>query len=295
MIVIIAFPAYNEESYIGSLVLKAKRYADEVVVCDDGSNNGTASVARLAGATVLSYGVNRGKGFAIQRILEYARQFLPDVLVLLDADGQHNPDEIPLLINAVLDGYDLVIGSRQADIKKAPFYRRIGQGILSYSTDAVAGIKVTKDSQSGFRALSRKAISEITILEDGFAVETEMIVKALEKGLKITEVPISCIYTRDGSTLNPIYHGLGVMERMVSMISERRPLFFFGGVGVIMAILGILAGIRVVETVSKFGVIPIGSALLSVFLIMMATLCIFAGTILHMLTKLLRNFKNNRS
>lgn len=283
--IIAAMPAYNEEQYVGSLVLKARKYVDEVIVFDDGSSDSTAEIARLAGATVLRHDTNQGKGAGVRRILTEVRGRLPDVLVLLDADGQHNPDEIPRLVNAVLEGSDLVIGSRKAQASKTPFYRRIGQSLLSYSTGIASGGGKVSDSESGFRALSPRTISEIDLTEDGFAVETEMIVKAAKKGLKITEVPISNIYTRDGSTLNPVRHGVGVLGRVMAMISERRPLFFFGIGGGVLAVLGIVAGVKVLRTFSDVHVLAVGTAVLSALLLIIAVLSVFTGIILNILTK----------
>ena len=220
--IIAALPAFNEEQHVGSLVLKARKYAAEVIVLDDGSADGTAEIARLAGATVIRHAANRGKGAAVRTILSEIRDRVPRALVLLDADGQHNPDEIPLLASAVLDqGYDLVVGTRRGQRSKTPFYRRIGQNVLSFSTSLASRGSRVKDSESGFRALSPRAMREIELTENGFAIETEMIVKAAEKGWKITEVPISTIYTRDGSTQNPVRHGMGVLARAINMISEQ--------------------------------------------------------------------------
>lgn len=282
--ILAAMPAYNEERYIGSLVLKARQHADEVLVIDDGSTDRTAEIAHLAGATVVQHSENKGKGAAIQSILVAAKMKAPDILVLLDADSQHNPDEIPRLIKPVLEGYDLVIGSRKEQAEKTPRYRRIGQKILLYSTGILSRENLS-DSESGFKALSQKAISELELKEKGFAVEAEMIASARDKHLKIIQVPISNIYTKDGSTLNPIRHGLGVFLRILAMISERRPLFFFGLGGGILTILGIIAGARVLWVVSSSGMMPVGTALMSVLLVVVGIFSIFAGIILHVLVK----------
>ena len=282
--VVVAMPAFNEERYIGTLVLKARKYADSVIVVDDGSRDGTAEIANLAGAFIIRHPENKGKGAAIQSILDEVKKEMPDVLILLDADSQHDPDEIPRLIKPVLDGYDLVVGSRELVKNRIPFLRRIGQKILLQSTRTLTRNKIT-DSESGFKAFSRKAIAELELSQNGFAVESEMIAIAEEKNLKITEVPISVQYKGDSSTLNPFRHGLGVLTQIMGMISERRPLFFFGILGGIFTICGLIAGIRTLEIFTADRVMPMGTIMLAVLFLIIGIFCIFTGIILHTLSR----------
>ena len=197
--IIAGLAAYNEEEYIGTMVLGTRSFVDEVIVVDDGSSDRTGKFASLACARVIKHKENQGKGKAIQTILEEAKKMDVDVVVLLDADCQHNPDEIPRLLEPIRNGEaDLVNGSRFLDKKsKIPLYRRIGQHILTLSTNLCSGTSIT-DSQSGFRALSRKAINSIKLIENGMGVESEMIQKARESNLRIKEVPIGCRYDVNG-------------------------------------------------------------------------------------------------
>ena len=276
--------AYNEARYVGSIVLQARQYVDKVIVVDDGSTDNTAKVAELAGAAIIRHTENRGKGAAIQSILAEAKKINPDVLVLLDADSQHDPNEIPALIKPISEGFDLVIGSREDQKDKTPRYRRIGQKVVLRSTRLASKANIS-DSESGFRALSPKAINELELKANGFAIESEMITLAADKNLKITEVPISNIYTKDGSTLHPIRHGIDVLSRVIVMISERRPLFVFGLAGGILLVIGLVFGFRVINIAATTGDLAVGSAVLTALFIIAGILSIFTGIILNALSR----------
>ncbi len=282
--IIVGMPAYNEEKYIGSVVLQARRYADEVVVVDDGSSDRTSKVAELAGASVIRHGENKGYGATIQSILAQARERNADILVLLDADSQHDPEEISALTKAITEGYDLAIGSRKLRRRDIPAYRQIGQKVISYFTRILSRSKLS-DTESGFRAFSRQAIAVLEPKEKGMAISAETVSEATAKGLRIAEVPISAIYTKDGSTLNPVRHGFGVLNRIMVMISERRPLLFFGIGGGILIALGIFAGVVVLQKLFAFQDLHTGTALISMLLITIGILSIFTGIILNLLVK----------
>jgi glycosyltransferase involved in cell wall biosynthesis len=284
MKVLAGIAAYNEARYVGSIVLQARQYVDEVIVVDDGSTDNTARVAELAGATVIHHSENKGKGAAIQSILAEAKKRNPDAVVLLDADAQHNPNEIPALIKPIAEGFDLVIGSREAQKDKTPRYRRIGQKVVLRSTRLASKANIS-DSESGFRALSPKAINELELKANGFAIESEMITLAADKNLKITEVPISNIYTKDGSTLHPIVHGIDVLSRMLVMILQRRPLFFFGLAGGILLVIGLISGIRVINIAVTTGNLAIGSVVLTALFIITGISSLFTGIILNALSR----------
>ena len=203
---IAAIPCYNEGLAIGSVVLKARRHVDEVLVVDDGSTDDTAAVAKAAGAVVVAHEENTGKGRAVKNALRYAVEHGFDALVLLDGDGQHDPNEIPqLLVPLTNDAADIGIGFRS--FGQMPAYRRVGRAVLDHATGGPV-----RDSQCGFRALNRRAIELLagTLVKDNFAIESEMVRTAHEQQLRLADVQINCkCGDFDTSTKNPWRHGFG--------------------------------------------------------------------------------------
>lgn len=235
---VVAIPAYNEEVSIGSVILRAKIYADMVIVVDDGSTDNTADVARLAGAAVVRHEQNRGYGAAIRTCFETARQLNVDAMVIIDADGQHDPVEIPLLFEELKTSKsDIVIGSRFVNgngrNQKIPLYRKLGMKVLDTATNITTGVRVS-DSQSGFRAYSRRAIERIRLNHSDMAAGSEILINAVQHNLAISEVPISVRYDVSGSTINPISHGMGVLNKILRRIAYTRPMVFFFVPGAIM-------------------------------------------------------------
>jgi len=209
MKILVAIPCYNEGLAIGTVALKASRYVDEVLVVDDGSIDDTVEVAEAAGATVVAHEENKGKGHAVKNALRYAVEHDFDALVLLDGDGQHDPNEIPqLLVPLINDAADIVIGFRS--FGQMPAYRRVGRTVLDHATGGPV-----RDSQCGFRALNRRAIELLagTLVKDDFAIESEMTRLANEHNLRFADVEINCKYGDfKTSTKNPVSHGVGVLN-----------------------------------------------------------------------------------
>lgn len=212
---IVIIPAFNEEIAIGSVILRTLQYVDDVLVVDDGSNDKTSEIAKLAGAKLITHSKNLGKGLALKNAFNEVKNY--DIVVTIDGDGQHNPDEIPILIKPIIDdGADFVNGSRYLEgyDENTPAYRRIGQQVLDIATNVSSGVNLT-DSQSGFRAFSKKALNSFRFKDTGFGIESEMIADAADYNLKIVEVPITVRYDVDGSTKNPITHGVGVLLKII--------------------------------------------------------------------------------
>lgn len=281
--VIAVIPAYNEERFLGSVVLKVKGYVDKVIVIDDGSRDATSEVARLAGAKVIRHDTNYGKGVVVKRAFAEARESGVDVLVLIDGDGQHDPSAIPALIYPILNSkMDVVIGSRFLNGQSSiPKYRILGQKILTWATNLHCKKKLT-DSQSGFRAFSKKAIQTISLQEKGLSVESEMQIIIGENNLKVVEVPISVTYT-EKSKRSPLAHGFGILNRVIVMIVERRPLFYLGIPSMGIFLLGIIVGVAVLNSFVRAGNLAIGSSFITVLLCIIGILGVFVSLILNSL------------
>ena len=233
-------PAYNEELYISGVILSTKKYVDRIIVIDDGSTDNTAEIAELAGAEVIKHPTNKGKGAALKTGFEVAKG--SDIIITLDSDGQHNPDEIPKLIAPIVNGEaDIVNGSRyiKGDRKDTPSYRRIGQTVLDKATNLNSGLKIT-DSQSGFRAFARHSIHTFRFNCMDFGIESEMLMDAANAGLRINEVEIGVRYDVNGSTKDPISHGFGVLIRIINDIEFQRPLYYFSLPGTILLFIGVV-------------------------------------------------------
>ena len=252
---LVAIPAYNEELTIGSVVARARRYADRVIVIDDGSTDATAEVASLVGAEVIRQLTNEGYGSAIRRCFEVARECDADVLVTLDADGQHNPDEIPQLLDEMQQtGADVMIGSRfarSASSRMIPRYRKFGLKVLNHATRLSSGLKLS-DSQSGFRAYSRKALHAIDLSQNGMGVSSEIIIKAADSQLAVKEAGIVTRY--EGirvSSKGPVRHGLDVINSIIRLVSQKHPILFFGVPGLVFLGAGAALFLRALDVFNR--------------------------------------------
>ena len=281
-------PAYNEENHIADVIKKSLLYVDQVVVCDDGSTDDTAKIAKSTGAIVISQS-NQGYGAAISTLFDYARRNNAKIMVTLDSDGQHNPEQIPLLLDAIIThGVDVSVGSRFLGDTEASGYRKAGIKIITSAANYGTNLKIS-DSQSGFRAYSRKAISTIHPTEQGMSVSTEILLKISNKGLSLAEVPISIIYGPDTSEHNSVSHGVSVLMNTLKYISIKHPIKFYGIPGLFLTILGVILGGVFLDAYLNDQVVFYGSLLGAVVLFLLGAILSVTAIILFSIANLIRD------
>jgi len=210
----VMIPAYNEEKHMGQVIQIAKKFLP-VIVVDDGSVDNTEQISREAGAIVFKQIPNQGKGAALQRGFQECLALGYEFVITLDADGQHNPNEITKFIESYFtEKNDLIIGYR--DFSKMPFVRRLANTIGGWLFAWAIRIPI-KDNQSGYRLLSKELVIKILDSNElGFEYEVEMIVRCVKSGLKIGWVPIQTIYADETSHIRPFHHFMNFMRVVIT-------------------------------------------------------------------------------
>jgi len=244
---VVGIPAYNEEKSIAKVLMKAREYADKVVVCDDGSSDLTGAIAEALGAEVIRHEGNCGYGVALQSLFDRARELEAVALVTFDADGQHMVEEIPSLVKPVLQGEaDVVIGSRllheHMGEQMAPWYRKAGIKLITKVSNAASKLSV-KDAQSGFRAYNWHAVNCLSMSEEGMGASVEILLQARKHGLRGKEVSTTCNYEDVENSEHPVKHGAGVLMSLLKLIVEDKPLVFLGLPGALSLVLGTFFGV----------------------------------------------------
>ncbi len=218
----VVIACHNEQEHIAAIVRSAKKCAETVIVVDDHSSDDTRGEAEGAGALVIANTeARKGVGIATRLGIRNALERQAEVIVTLDGDGQHDPEEIAKVAELVLKGEaDMVIGKRSIQVGSMPFYRRIGNGIIN-EVNNLGSFHRVGDSMSGFRAYSGQLLRRLEISEDGFEYIPEILIKAKRSGARIREVPIACIYHESlqmNSSMRPLEHGI----RMVLAVAKWR-------------------------------------------------------------------------
>jgi len=207
----VIIPAYNEESHVGDVVNKTLEYANLVIVVDDGSSDKTSLGAENSGAIVIKHAVNLGKGSALKTGCELAFKLGAEKIVFMDADGQHNPKNIPKFIG-LLKKYDVVIGYRSLNFKM-PFVFRLGNWIISIATRFLYNLDL-EDTQCGFRAFNKRIYKKLAWESLDYSVESEIIANIGKYNLKYTMTPIETIY-KDSYKGTTIFDGIMILANMV--------------------------------------------------------------------------------
>jgi len=280
LVTVIGIPAYNEEKNIASIIIKLKKIADHIIVCNDGSTDMTEEISKELNVVVINHSRNLGYGSAIRSIFLKAKELQADILVTFDADGQHRVVDIQSVIQPIIDDKaGIVIGSRFLENQSGvPKYRKFGIKVITKITNSSLKEKLT-DSQSGFRAYSKNVLKNITPSESGMGVSTEILIKASGAGHKIAEVPITIIYGSDTSTHNPVSHGTSVLFSSIKFISIEHPLKFYGipaiiflGIGFVFMLWTFQTYAIEKEVITNVALIGMGSLVIGIVFLLTAIL-----------------------
>jgi glycosyltransferase involved in cell wall biosynthesis len=289
--IIVVIPAFNEAQTIGDVISKTKKFSSIIIVVDDGSDDGTSDVCRSLNVKVLRNSRRMGKGIALKRGIIEAIGYDPDIVVTLDADGQHDPCEMPRLLLPIQNSEaDIVIGSRYPNTANAeiPYRRRIGLSIINKFNAALTRTNV-KDSQSGFRAYDKSVIERIiAYTSTGYGVETEQLALADSYGFRIVEVPITIRYEglKKTSNKNPYLHGSIIIFTIIRLLFEKKPLTLFGlsGVALLISAIGTGTEMLIIFNETRYFSIPLG--LITLGLVLCGGFLLLVSVIFYSLSKI---------
>ena len=290
MSIIVGIPAFNEEKNIAVLIVQLKKIADKIIVCNDGSTDLTSKIAEELGATVINHEKNLGYGAAIRSIFLKSKELDGDVLVTFDADGQHKIEDINRVVGPIInEESDLVIGSRFLDKseKEVPKYRKVGIKIITKVTNVTIKKQLT-DSQSGFRAYSKKVLNELNPSELGMGISTEILIKASAKNFRISEVPITITYDGDTSTHNPISHGSSVLLSTIKFTSIEHPLKFYGVPSMIFFAIGLFFVYFSAQYYTEIGRLNTNLTLVAAGTMLIAVVLFITSVLLYSLISVVR-------
>ncbi len=290
--VLVGIPAYNEEKTIAKVVLDALKHADKVVVCDDGSSDMTAEIAERLGAEVLRHEANQGYGASVRTLFRRARELNADVFVTLDADGQHDPKEISIVVKPIVeDAVDIAVGSRflsQGLSSGMPLYRKVGVKLITKLTNAGSRGGTVSDAQSGFRAYGRKSLKALELSENGMGLSSQILMDAGTQHLKVCEVPVSIRYDNGVKTSkhNPVRHGVDVVMSIVRLFVERRPLVMLGIPGIVCTLAGVFFGAWMLNLYAAYHRIETNIALASMSFLLSGLFVTSTAITLYAITRL---------
>lgn len=218
MKVCVVIPAYNEAKTIGNLIKQLKQQNLDIVIIDDGSIDNTYQIAKASGASVLKNDTNQGKGISLTKGFNYALSCNFDAIITMDADGQHEPQDIPVFLNSAAHSNNTIfIGNRMANVKNMPWLRLITNKSMSWLISSIIKQHIP-DTQCGFRLIKKDGLERIKLQSNKFEIESELLIKASRLGFKIESVPITTIYTGEKSKINPFIDTLRFIRFIVKEI-----------------------------------------------------------------------------
>ena len=289
--VIAIIPAYNESRNIGKIIAETSKYVTIIIVVDDGSEDNTAELAMSKNTKVIRTRRNMGKGTALKRGLVECLKYNPDIIVTLDADGQHDPADIPKLLEPIKNGEaDIVIGSRcdNNSLSEIPMVRGFGLSFINFVNRSLMKSTI-KDSQSGFRAYAKSILSMISNYNStGYGVETEQLATAELYGFHIVEVPVTIRYRglENTSKKNSILVGANIISTIFRIVVERRPLLFFGLAGIILFGASVITTSEMLILFNETRYFSIPLALITLGFAIMGTLLILISFLFHTLKRI---------
>jgi glycosyltransferase involved in cell wall biosynthesis len=296
--VMVCIPTYNAESTIAEAVKQCKKFADLVLVINDGSSDNSATIAKEAGAEILTHKINLGYGGAIKSGLTEALKRKAKVTITFDADLQHDPKDLSKLIEPIIsEKADIVIGSRfleESDDVKS--YRKFGIKLITSMVNLFSGNNI-KDAESGLRSYSYDALTKIVsnLETEGMGMSAEILLKAGVNKLKIVEVPRKEMYPENvqTSSQNPLKHGLTVVSTIFKLIIETKPLTAFGIPSLFLFILSGISSFYVIEFYNQMSRLPVGLTLFTITLLTVGFFFILAGVILYVLSRISKKLNFN--
>ncbi len=293
MKVAIGIPAYNEEKNIASVISKLSKFGYSIIVCDDGSDDQTNQIAEKMGALVITHKKNLGYGAAIGSLFFKAKDMGLDVLVTMDADGQHRPKDVKAVLDPILkEEADIVIGSRfLVENKEMPSYRKAGIKMITKLANTALDKQIT-DSQSGFRGYNKKVLSAISPSESGMGVSNEILIKASKQGFKIDEAPIKVSYEGDTSTHHPVSHGVSVIFSTMKFISIEHPLKFYGIPGIVFLGIGLFFVVWALQYFTETRQILTNLVIIGVSGVILGVVLVMNAILLYSIVNLIREKRN---
>ena len=291
--IVAGLPMYNEEETIGTVVTKVLDFVDSVICVDDGSSDSGARIAEKCGAIVHRHRVNRGYGGALKSLFKIAKEMDADALVVLDSDGQHDPEDIPKLLEPIFsEEADFVIGSRFVDgggSENMPAYRRLGIKVITATSNLSSDLNI-HDTQSGFRAFSKLAIERLRFDAEGMELSLEMLEDAHEKKLKIQEVPTIIRYdVPKGSNFTAISHGFTVLAWAMLSLSQKKPLLVLGLPGLGLFAAGAAMAFNAINEISSSVDTLVGPGLTAIWIGVLGLAMMATGLVLQSARNFIRH------